>query len=176
MCYRCVRSLSAQPNKTNDNEWQSIHTQIQKKFSIEYACFFTSNPSKYAKKKVNWLKWKWLKLCEKVFVGSSLSMCAGCRSVAQLSGRKRHTSQQVHTDYSLLMSNNKTKASCWMYWIPLLLLRVTRWLQVWEVSVCSGWHLAVTGTTCGWKDRQGTWIYFLAESVISNIIHWVIQT
>lgn len=34
-----------------------------------------------------------------------------------------------------------------MYQIPLLLLRVICWLQVWDISVCSGRYLAVAGTT-----------------------------
>ncbi len=47
-------------------------------------------------------------------------------------------SHSRRTHYSLLLSNNKTKARCCMYQILLLLLCVICWFQVCRLSVSSG--------------------------------------
>lgn len=123
----------------NDRAFTLSYRRIHETVSSCQKTFSTSKHHQLIEMKVT--------TCVCVYVSS----CRLQISSSVIRQKASHLTAGTHTQTTSCRSLTiKTKASCWMDQIPLLplLLRVICWLQVHrDVSVCSGWRLAVAGTT-----------------------------
>lgn len=168
--FSSIKNYEHKYNSTmNDKTFHFCYRRISQTF---YSFFISKQFQLLNRKKLNCLKWKCVQMCV------CPSVCVEVQAADQYYQTESITTHNRYTaHYFLLLSvtiKQKPLVGChkWSCGCPPL--------PLWSVgcrfrkSVCSGWHLAITGTTCRQTDRwwvsKFKWLIFWFFTVTSNMI------